>query len=139
LSWVYRSRLILEQLALHDADIICLQEVQAEHFSDFFMPELAKLGYEGHYKSKTSEIFTPGAGKRRSGKMTIDGCATFFRSDLFAFQENLAVEIFNASQKLIPSLLPEVASSSSQTDIKRLLKDNVALVLVLQDLHAPPA
>ena len=33
--------------------MICLQEVQANHFDKFFHPQLSKAGYDGLFKAKT--------------------------------------------------------------------------------------
>ena len=38
-----------------DADILCLQEVQADHFEKDLSPFLDSLGYSGHYDQKTRE------------------------------------------------------------------------------------
>jgi len=32
---------------MNDADIVCLQEVQADHYEQFFQRELFKVGYDG--------------------------------------------------------------------------------------------
>lgn len=53
-----------------------MQEVQSDHFLDFWSPELQKAGYVAIYKKKTAEIYT-------DNKYAIDGCATFFRRDRF--------------------------------------------------------
>ena len=44
LSWNYRKQNILKEIVGHNADILCLQEVQSDHFEDFFAGELAKYG-----------------------------------------------------------------------------------------------
>lgn len=72
MAWHYRKRNLLKELLTHKPDIMCLQEVQSDHFTEFLQPELTKAGYMGIYKKKTTEIFTGSA-------YTIDGCATFFR------------------------------------------------------------
>src|SRR5699024_1423620 len=50
LAWNYRRGRILAELLAYNPDIICLQEVQGDHFEDFFAPELLRRGYEGLYK-----------------------------------------------------------------------------------------
>lgn len=149
LSWPFRRERIMEEILLQNADVVCLQEVQAEHFSEYFVPVLAQYGYIGRYKAKTSEIFTPGVGKRRSGKMTIDGCATFFRKSSFSLIHSVEVEFHKHNKDLLPSFIfdsnnPSGGNSSnnlgggggftlSQAEVKRLLKDNVALLVTLRD------
>lgn len=78
LAWNYRKDRILVELLAYNPDIICLQEVQGDHFEDFFAPALMRRGYEGLYKQKTQRIFR-GSGKHKGGKYVCDGCATFFR------------------------------------------------------------
>ncbi|KAF3944038.1 hypothetical protein CMV_029455 [Castanea mollissima] len=53
LAWEYRQEILLEEIIKYDADILCLQEVQCDHFENFFEPELKKLGYSVMYKLRT--------------------------------------------------------------------------------------
>jgi CCR4-NOT transcription complex subunit 6 len=69
LSWEYRRQNLLKEILQCDADIICLQEVQQNHFSNFFNPELTKIGYQGLFKEKQRRWYSP----------IVDGCATFYR------------------------------------------------------------
>eukprot|EP00004_Rigifila_ramosa_P000229 TRINITY_DN1025_c0_g1_i9.p3 TRINITY_DN1025_c0_g1~~TRINITY_DN1025_c0_g1_i9.p3 ORF type:complete len:188 (-),score=29.29 TRINITY_DN1025_c0_g1_i9:799-1362(-) len=41
-----RKHRIVAEISLIDPDIICLQEVEATHFRDFFRPKFLNLGYE---------------------------------------------------------------------------------------------
>ena len=34
-------------------DVLCLQEVQADHYAEWWEPELAAAGYTGHFAVKT--------------------------------------------------------------------------------------
>jgi hypothetical protein len=56
LAWHYRKLNLLAELLRYRADIMCLQEVQSDHFSDFLAPELQKHGYSSIYKKKTAEM-----------------------------------------------------------------------------------
>ena len=49
LEWKTRRFRMLEEIARHNADVICLQEV--DHFS-FLRKSLASLGYTGHFTPK---------------------------------------------------------------------------------------
>ena len=69
LKWEDRRENLLKEILQGDVDIICLQELQQNHFIDFFYLELAKHGYEGIFKEKQREFYSP----------TVDGCATFYR------------------------------------------------------------
>uniref|UniRef100_A0A5B7B542 poly(A)-specific ribonuclease n=1 Tax=Davidia involucrata TaxID=16924 RepID=A0A5B7B542_DAVIN len=122
LSWPYRRQNLLREIVGYRADIVCLQEVQSDHFEEFFAPELDKHGYQALFKRKTAEVF--------SGNIhTIDGCATFFRRDRFSHVKKYEVEFNKAAQSLTDALVP---SAQKKTALSRLVKDNVALIVVLE-------
>ncbi|KAL1554579.1 Carbon catabolite repressor protein 4 1 [Salvia divinorum] len=122
LSWPYRRQNLLREIVGYRADIVCLQEVQSDHFEEFFAPELDKHGYQAVFKMKTTEVFV-GALK------TIDGCATFFRRDRFTNVKKYEVEFNKAAQSLIEAFVPSVQKKNA---LNRLIMDNVALILVLE-------
>jgi CCR4-NOT transcription complex subunit 6 len=74
LSWDYRRKHILKELIDSNADVLCLQEVGAGQYHDYFVPHLAEEGYEGVYWPLSRY-------KRLEAKdrMGIDGCATFYK------------------------------------------------------------
>jgi len=124
LPWNYRRRNILRELLSYRADVICLQEVQADHFESFLEPELAKCNYSGVYKCKTREFMG------QYGKM--DGCAIFYRRDKFQMMQNGVNDVeFNA--------IARARHSSDKRTLNRLLKDNVAQILVLEMIAPHPA
>ncbi|CAI0406493.1 unnamed protein product [Linum tenue] len=94
LSWAYRRQNLLREIVGYRADIVCLQEVQNDHFEEFFAPELDKHGYQALYKRKTNEV-----------------------------------EFNKAAQSLTEALVP---SAQRKTALNRLVKDNVALIVVLE-------
>lgn len=122
LSWTYRKQNLLREIVGYRADILCLQEVQSDHFDEFFAPELEKHGYTAVYKKKTTEVYTGSA-------YAIDGCATFFRRDRFSLVKKYEVEFNKAAQSLTEAALP---LTQRKTALSRLLKDNVALIVVLE-------
>ncbi|KAL0405029.1 UNVERIFIED_CONTAM: Carbon catabolite repressor protein 41 [Sesamum radiatum] len=122
LSWTYRRQNLLREIVGYRADIVCLQEVQSDHFEEFFAPELDKHGYQALFKRKTAEVF--------GGNInTIDGCATFFRRDRFSHVKKYEVEFNKAAQSLTDALVP---SAQKKNALNRLVKDNVALIVVLE-------
>ncbi|KAL2483152.1 Carbon catabolite repressor protein 4-like protein 1 [Forsythia ovata] len=122
LSWPYRRQNLLREIVGYRADIVCLQEVQSDHFEEFFAPELDKHGYQALFKRKTAEVY--------SGDInTIDGCATFFRRDKFSHVKKYEVEFNKAAQSLTDAVVP---SAQKKTALNRLVKDNVALIVVLE-------
>ena len=38
------------------ADVVCLQEVQADHYEQHMRPALDRLGYDSIYKAKSREV-----------------------------------------------------------------------------------
>ncbi|WOK91809.1 carbon catabolite repressor protein [Canna indica] len=122
LSWPYRRQNLLREIIGYHADILCLQEVQNDHFEEYFAPELDKHGYQALYKKKTSEVYG-------GNPNTIDGCATFFRRDRFSHVKKYEVEFNKAAQSLT-----DVAIQAGQKKValSRLIKDNIALIVVLE-------
>jgi mRNA deadenylase 3'-5' endonuclease subunit Ccr4 len=44
LSWDYRKRKIYEELKYLNSDVYCFQEMQEDHYRQYFMPKLNRLG-----------------------------------------------------------------------------------------------
>ncbi|KAJ8355817.1 hypothetical protein SKAU_G00186110 [Synaphobranchus kaupii] len=80
LDWNHRFPSILKELAHHNADILCLQEVQEDHYQKQLKPSLESLGYQCEYK-------------RRTGWKS-DGCAVSFKRDRFSLVSQHPVEYF---------------------------------------------
>jgi len=104
LKWEHRKENLLKEILQGDVEIICLQELQQNHFIDFFYPELAKHGYEGIFKEKQREFYSP----------TVDGCATFYRRSQFDFWESQWINLGDLGQYS-----------------PRFQKDNIALYVIL--------
>lgn len=111
LPWNFRRRNLLRELVNYRADVMCLQEVQADHFENFLEPELAKFNYAGLHKCKTREFMG------QYGKM--DGCAMLYRRDKLTLVPGAGHDVeFNT-----------IARSRHGNDkrlLNRLLRDNVA-------------
>ncbi|KAG6511285.1 carbon catabolite repressor protein 4 homolog 1-like [Zingiber officinale] len=122
LSWSYRRQNLLQEIIGYHADILCLQEVQNDHFEEFFAPELDKHGYQALYKKKTSEIYS-------GNPNTVDGCATFFRRDRFSHVKKYEVEFNKAAQSLTDIA---IQAGQKKVALNRLVKDNIALIVVLE-------
>ncbi|KAG7561334.1 Endonuclease/exonuclease/phosphatase [Arabidopsis thaliana x Arabidopsis arenosa] len=122
LSWPYRRQNLLREIVGYRADVVCLQEVQSDHFHEIFAPELEKHGYQALYKRKTNEVLS-------GSTSAIDGCATFFRRDRFSHVKKYDVEFNKAAQSLTDALVPQAQKRAA---LNRLVKDNIALIVVLE-------
>ncbi|KAK1893542.1 Protein angel like 1 [Dissostichus eleginoides] len=80
LDWSYRCSLLLEEIQKWEPDILCLQEVQENHYHQQLYPALSQMGYTCVYK-------------RRTGTKT-DGCATCYHSSCFSEVSVATLEFF---------------------------------------------
>ncbi|XP_078085936.1 protein angel homolog 2 isoform X2 [Mustelus asterias] len=80
LQWGFRFPNILKELKQLDADILCLQEVQNNHYRQQLKPVLESLGYHCEYKMRT-------------GNKT-DGCAICFKRSKFSLVSASPVEFY---------------------------------------------
>uniref|UniRef100_A0A8B9JX30 Angel homolog 2 (Drosophila) n=1 Tax=Astyanax mexicanus TaxID=7994 RepID=A0A8B9JX30_ASTMX len=92
LEWRHRFTNIIKELCYtcyhYDVDIImCLQEVQEDHYQKQIKPTLESLGYHCEYK-------------RRTGRKP-DGCAVVFRRDRFSLLSCHPVEYFRQGIPLL--------------------------------------
>lgn len=92
LSWNYRKDIILGEIKHHNADIVCLQEVDQERYNEFFRRELAHQDYRG--------VFSP---KARAKTMNdkdakfVDGCATFYKSRKYILLDKHVIDFANTA------------------------------------------
>ncbi|KAG9132980.1 hypothetical protein Leryth_015363 [Lithospermum erythrorhizon] len=126
LCWSYRGQKLLREIAGYHADIVCLQEVPKDHFEEFAQ-ELDKYGYEVLFRRKSTEVLT-------GNENTIDGCATFFHKDKFSLVKKYELEFNNFAQSFTDATFP---AAERKNALKRMVKDNVALVLVLEAKFSP--
>lgn len=122
LAWSYRKLIILQELEDSQGDIICLQEVQADHYEQHLYPFMQERGYDGMFKQKTRESMG------QYGK--IDGCATFWRRSKFMMVENYSVEFNECARHAATDL--GLDESDGRRYINRLVKDNIAQIVVLE-------
>ncbi|XP_028996267.1 protein angel homolog 2 isoform X2 [Betta splendens] len=87
LPWDYRLPNLLSEIQQHNADILCLQEVQEDHYENQIKPALQKQGYSSKYK------------KRTGGKP--DGCAVFYKSSRLSLVSSTPVEFFRSGDDLL--------------------------------------
>ncbi|XP_026773415.3 protein angel homolog 2 isoform X2 [Pangasianodon hypophthalmus] len=80
LEWRHRFPNLIHELEQHAADIMCLQEVQEDHYQKQIKPSLEQLGYHCEYK-------------RRTGRK-LDGCMVAFKKSHFTLLSSHPVEFF---------------------------------------------
>jgi CCR4-NOT transcription complex subunit 6 len=114
--------MIQQELEETQGDIVCLQEVQADHYEQHLNPFMQALGYDSMYKQKSRESMG-GYGK-------VDGCATFWRRTKFIMVENYAVE-FNDCAREAAAVLG-LDDSECRKYMNRLSRDNVAQLFIFE-------
>jgi len=105
--WSYRGKQILKEITIYMPDVIVLQEV--DHYSDFFEPALALLGYKGLYAKRST--------------FRLDGCALFYKEAKFDLISSTRIE-YN-----------DLAKIKKNDNYKR---DNVAILATLQPKTSNP-
>ncbi|KAL7668087.1 hypothetical protein ACOME3_008802 [Neoechinorhynchus agilis] len=86
LKWDLRRDLILNTIYSANCDILCLQEVQSDHYPEM-RERLLQLGYEGCYIKR--------------GEPKTDGCATFFRRSIFSLVQDININLQKTSSETL--------------------------------------
>lgn len=123
-SWVINPELrkenVLASILSYNVDILALQEVETQLYTDFYKPQLeSRLEYES--------LFLPrGRGQSHGERRPTHGCATFWKKGKFKLIENTNLDFF---QKIIT----DRRFSTNQDMMNRnMCKDNVSLITVLE-------
>ncbi|XP_049724316.1 protein angel homolog 2 isoform X4 [Elephas maximus indicus] len=87
LHWSFRFPNILREIKHFDADVLCLQEVQEDHYGTEIRPSLESLGYHCEYKMRT--------GRKP------DGCAVCFKHSKFSLLSVNPVEFYRPDIPLL--------------------------------------
>jgi len=125
LSWDYRFQNIHREILDACPDVICMQEVQADHYETHIYNALSDAGFEGVYKQKTR------ASMGLAGK--VDGCALFWRRTKFRLVESYSIEFNELAQRQATQVLGmNPRSEECMAYLNRLSKDNVAQLVVLE-------
>mmetsp|Transcript_27964 Transcript_27964/g.46262 ORF Transcript_27964/g.46262 Transcript_27964/m.46262 type:complete len:638 (-) Transcript_27964:244-2157(-) len=125
LNWEYRFHNIMREIVDASPDVVCLQEVQADHYENHLYAAMSDQGYEGVYKQKTRQSMGL-AGK-------VDGCALFWRRSKFHLVESYSIEFNELAQRQATQVLGlNPRSEEGMNFLNRLSKDNVAQLVVLE-------
>ena len=122
LQWDYRRILLMNEIQRYEGDIVCLQEVQIDHYENTFKPKMGELGYEGLFKPKT----------RDDNPTAIDGSAIFYRKSKFVLKDQYSIEYNEAARQHVEY---GTFAADKKAILRRLLKGNVALIAVLEEVQ----
>ncbi|XP_038668761.1 2',5'-phosphodiesterase 12 [Scyliorhinus canicula] len=116
----YRQNLIKKELGGYNADIICLQEVDKNVFTNSLAPALDALGFRGVFRIKEKQH---------------EGLATFFRDSKYRLisQHDVAFSEALASDPLHVELLEKISANPNVKE-KVLQRSTAFQVCVLQSL-----
>ena len=78
LDWELRWERILKEIEQYSPDILCFQEVQCDHYTTHFIPNLSALNFVGLFKKRTGD--------------KDDGCAIFYNKNKFILEDFAQVE-----------------------------------------------
>ncbi|KAI8062743.1 Endonuclease/exonuclease/phosphatase, partial [Gongronella butleri] len=125
IEWDYRKDLLLSEIQDLEADVACLQEVTTIHYETVFQPFMKTNGnYEGLFypksRSKTMD---------EDQRQLVDGCAIFYKASRYKRINHMFVEF---TQKALER--PDF-KESKDTYNRLMLKDNIAIFVLLEDMH----
>ncbi|KAF2200969.1 hypothetical protein GQ43DRAFT_53082 [Delitschia confertaspora ATCC 74209] len=92
LKWTHRREVILAELRAHNADVVCLQEIDQESFNDYFRAMLAHDDYKG--------VFWPKGRARTMGEKEanqVDGCAIFYKNTKYILLDKQLIDFANTA------------------------------------------
>lgn len=113
----------MEEILRYKSHIICLQEVQYSHFCNFFNKQMVQFNYEGIFKKKTrTSVY--------NDPHAVDGCALFYDKKVFRLIQQFTIEFNEAADGLF-----RYSDSHWKEIVKRLARDNIALVCLLEDVR----
>jgi len=123
----YRCSLVVQELVDADADVVCLQEAQRDAFESYLEPAMKRAGYEALFTQKSREAMGA-AGK-------VDGCATFWKAQKYRVAEQRELRFNDLAYA--EARANRLSERDEHAYLTRLVKDNVAQLLVLEDYPAP--
>jgi CCR4-NOT transcription complex subunit 6 len=109
LKWSFRRDNLLKEIKSANPDIFTMQEVS--FFTEFWKPELSKIGYQGFYKEQKNS-----------------GIAIFMKNEIQDFELKI-LDQFEIDFNDLHDLLDQ------DVQIERFKMNNVALIVVAQYIH----
>ena len=123
-AWNFRKKNLLAEIVEMSPDIACLQEVQADHFNEWWEPQMEAHGYSSLYTMK-NRVAMGAAGK-------MDGCAMFWKSAKFTKVESQVLDFDGCAREMYhKGELGDVDADpdGSMGSLRRLIRGNVAQVV----------
>lgn len=122
LHWEKRRALILDELEAREPDIMCLQEIDTESFSEFFSPRLAHKDYKGLFWPKNRARTM-----REDEAKAVDGCAMFFKKKKFVLLDKQLIDL--------PGIAIKRPDMKGEHDIfnRYMPRDNIGVVAFFED------
>lgn len=114
LLWDFRLPNLLQEIQQHDADVLCLQEVQQDHYETQLKPALQELGYQCVYKKRTGD--------------KPEGCALVFKSSRLSLVSAHPLEYLRPGDALLdrdnvglvlllrPAPIADASNTADQSD-----------------------
>jgi CCR4-NOT transcription complex subunit 6 len=124
LEWSYRRDLIMAELLKHQADFLCLQEVQTAQYEEYFVPKLGGAGYEGVYYPK-SRYKTMNEADRR----LVDGCAIFFDKSKYQLVEQNPLEFSTVAMQR-----PDFKKTDDMFN-RVLIRSDIAVICLFENIE----
>ncbi|QLL34064.1 hypothetical protein HG536_0F03890 [Torulaspora globosa] len=125
LSWDYRREKLTEQILSYMSDVICLQEVEAKTFEDYWAPLMQKHGYSGLFHAKTRAKTMHSKDSKK-----VDGCCVFYKKSEFRVIFKDAVDFSGVWMK-------HKKFQRTEDYLNRAMnKDNVAIYLKLEHIES---
>lgn len=90
LSWHYRKGNLSKQLALYDADVVCLQEIDKKFWNSHWVDFFRRRGFEGEYAGSSKY-----------------GCAIFYRTAAFEKKSYSLINLDEVSARVQAAILGE--------------------------------
>ncbi|KAH0534731.1 hypothetical protein KQX54_007431, partial [Cotesia glomerata] len=130
LDWQVRGKNVLSEIYKYMCDVISLQEVEMEQYTDWFFPNLQIKGYSGCFipKSRVSTMSDP-------KKRLVDGCAIFWKAQKFSVVDTKMISYRDLAMQ---------NTAYSKDMLNRVCnRDNIGLLAVLKTTaaawtHGPP-
>jgi CCR4-NOT transcription complex subunit 6 len=111
----------MHELQEAQGDVVCLQELQFDHYEHYLLPFMFSLGYESIFTQKSRDS------QGMYGK--VDGCATFWKRSKFVMLENYDVEFNEVARRVAAEL--GLDEAERRRFMNKLSKDNIAQLVVL--------